>query len=236
MNKDSNSYIFIYSATLVVIVATLLSTVAVLLGPRQQSNRDAEKKQDILQAAGITTERDNAGKSFDEHCTTMLLIDSIGNIIDSSDKAFDTELNNELYNKEHGKTYQLPLFVINDNINVIPLYGNGLWGPVWGYLAIATDGNTIIGATFDHKSETPGLGAEITSERFHGQFKGKTLHNERGFTGIKVVKGGASSLPEPERSHAVDAVSGATITSHGVDEMLNKVIKLYMPYFEKQTK
>ena len=234
----NNRYIFRYAAILVIIVAALLSGAAVLLGPYQQRNKDNEKMCNILNAAAIpNVSNENAQALFDKHCTQMLLLDGKGNVIDESGIAFNTNLKQELYNKEQGNEYSLPLFVINNgtqNINVIPLQGNGLWGAIWGYIAIADDCNTVVGANFDHASETPGLGAEITTEKFQQQFQGKTIMKDGQFVSIKVQKGGIITLPETDRTHAVDAISGGSITSKGVDEMINKVLSCYLPYFEKQ--
>lgn len=234
----NNRYIFRYAAILVIIVAALLSGAAVLLGPYQQRNKDNEKMCNILNAAAIpNVSNENAQALFDKHCMQMLLLDGKGNVVDESGIAFNTNLKQELYNKEQGNEYSLPLFVINNgtqNINVIPLQGNGLWGAIWGYIAIADDCNTVVGANFDHASETPGLGAEITTEKFQQQFQGKTIMKDGQFVSIKVQKGGIITLPETDRTHAVDAISGGSITSKGVDEMINKVLGCYLPYFEKQ--
>lgn len=104
----------------------------------------------------------------------------------------------------------MPAYIVNDSITVLPMEGNGLWGPIWGYLAIAPDGKTVIGARFDHKSETPGLGGEITSENFQSQFSGKPIWNNGQMVPIEV-----------------DAISGATKTSNGVKEMIDKTMSMY---------
>ena len=104
------------------------------------------------------------------------------------------------------KEGELPYYMVNDSIRVIPMQGKGLWGPIWGYLAIAADGKTILGANFDHKSETPGLGGEITTEKFQGQFKGKQISDQ---------------------PMEFDAITGATKTSNGVKEMIDNTIQLY---------
>ena len=239
MKKDinSNRYIFMYSTILVVVVAALLSVAAIYLAPFQKNNKDNEKKINILSAAGIpNVNADNVKQLFEKHCTLMLLLDGEGNVIDESGKAFDTDLKQELYNKEQGNHYGLPLFLINTDSNlayVIPLQGNGLWGAIWGYIAIAADGNTVLGANFDHASETPGLGGEITTEAFQKQFVGKTIMQGSKFVSIKVQKGGIISLPEADRDHAVDAITGGSITSKGVDEMIQNVLQCYLPYFER---
>ena len=239
MKKDinSNRYIFMYATILVVVVAALLSVAAIFLAPYQKNNKDSEKKINILSAAGISNvNADNAKQLFDKYCTMMLLIDANGNVVDQSGKAFDTDLKQELYKKEQGESYVLPLFLINTDTNlayVIPLQGNGLWGAIWGYIAIAADGNTVLGANFDHASETPGLGGEITSEGFQKQFAGKTIKKDGKFVSIKVQKGGINTLPEADRGHAVDAITGGSITSKGVDEMIENVLQCYLPYFER---
>lgn len=239
MKKDinSNRYIFMYSTILVIVVAALLSVAAIFLAPYQKNNKDNEKKINIMSAAGIpNVNADNAKQLFEKQCTAMFLLDDKGNVIDESGKAFDTDLKQELYNKEQGKPYGLPLFLINTDTNlayVIPLQGTGLWGAIWGYIAIAADGNTVLGANFDHASETPGLGGEITSEGFQKQFVGKTIMKGNKFVSIKVQKGGIASLPEADRDHAVDAITGGSITSKGVDEMIENTLRCYLPYFER---
>ena len=126
-----------------------------------------------------------------------------------------------------------PIFVLEKDgkkFYIVPLRGVGLWGPIWGNIAFESDFNTIAGATFDHKGETPGLGAEIATPSFEKEFKGKTIFNEKGeFVSVNVVKGGA----DPNAPHAVDAVSGGTITSNGVRDMLLNGLDNYIPYIKK---
>ena len=108
-----------------------------------------------------------------------------------------------------------------------------MWGPIWGFIALESDMNTIHGASFGHKSETPGLGAEINTEAFQQQFVGKKiLDASMNFVSVKVKKGGAA----PDDLHGVDAVSGGTITSNGVTEMLHRTLGSYMPYFKENAK
>lgn len=234
----SNRYIFRYAAILVIIVAALLSVAAMLLGPRQQRNKDNEKMRNILKAAAIDNlDEKSIQETFKSHCTAMLLLDGEGNVVDESDEAFRTDMKQQLYNKEHGLDYGLPLFIIDNGghkVSVVPLQGNGLWGAIWGYIAIADDGNTVVGANFDHASETPGLGGEIASEGFQKQFGGKSIMKDGAFVSVKVQKGGMLTLPEEDRSHAVDAITGGSITSKGVDEMIKDVLQCYLPYFEKE--
>lgn len=232
-----DSYIFRYITIIVIIVSVLLSATALLLQPIQQRNIDNEKMAMILKAAGITgIDTENTRKIFDKYCEKMLVIDKNGNIVEGLN-AFKINLKDELYKKNVGDDFHLPIYIINNNgliINVIPLQGNGLWGPIWGYLAISSDFKTIVGAVFDHKSETPGLGAEITSEKFNSQFSGKEIFQNEKFVSVKVVKGGIATLPDDLKKHSVDAISGGTITSRGVNDMIYNVLESYLPYIEKQ--
>lgn len=197
MKKDinSNGYIFLYATVLVVVVAVLLTAAALWLQPFQDRNEKNEKRINILRAAGIPdVNKDNAAKLFEQHCTASFLLDENGN------------------STEDGT---LPLFVIDRQISVIPMRGNGLWGPISGYIAIAADGNTIVGVNFDHKSETPGLGGEITTEKFQSQFSGKQIRENGQLVPIEF-----------------DAITGATKTSNGVKEMIDNTLEMYTPFFE----
>lgn len=119
-----------------------------------------------------------------------------------------------------------------DTAFVIPLKGNGLWGAIWGYIAVADNGNHVIGAVFAHKGETPGLGAQIATDEFSAEFKGKQLFDENGnFTSIKVVKGGVLNSKIPAE-HGVDAITGGTITSRGVEEMLEQSLTPYISFLK----
>lgn len=113
---------------------------------------------------------------------------------------------------------------------VLPMRGKGLWGPIWGYIAMESDMNTIYGAVFDHKTETPGLGAEINEYWFQEDFEGKKLYRDGKFESIVVVKGGA----DPSDAYAVDAISGGTITSKGVQNMVYDCLISYETFFENQ--
>jgi len=218
-------------------VSVLLSGTAVMLQPLQQRNIDNEKMTMILKAAGITDiDANNAKKTFDEYCKTMLVIDENGDVVEGHN-AFKINMKDELYKKTNNKNFYLPIFVIDYNnliINVIPLQGNGLWGPIWGYIGLSSDYTTVVGAVFDHKSETPGLGAEITTKKFQSQFAGKTIFQNGKFVSIDVVKGGIITLSDDLQRHSVDAISGGTITSRGVNDMIYNVLESYLPYIEKQ--
>ena len=149
--------------------------------------------------------------------------------------AFDIDLKKELDKAKTGNQDKelFPLFVSqkeNKSYYIIPVRGKGLWGPIWGYIALEEDLNTVSGVSFGHKSETPGLGAEIEAEKFEEKFKGKKIFDEKGnFVSVKVTKGSSGST----NIHGVDAVSGATITSDGVSEMFQRTLSHYIAYFKK---
>jgi Na+-transporting NADH:ubiquinone oxidoreductase subunit C len=175
----------------------------------------------------------------------MIVIDNKGNVVDDysgegkeKSRAFRVNLKDELYKKSQKRDFELAIYVIKLNgelIYIIPLRGVGLWGPVWGNIALKDDFNTVVGVTFGHKSETPGLGAEIETPVFEDQFPGKALFNEDGsFKSIRVIKGGVANLPSASQLHAVDAITGGTITCNGVNDMLKNVLESYVPYFKKQ--
>lgn len=242
----SNGYIFRYASIMVILVAAILSAAAMLLKPAQQRNEDVDKMQSILAAAGL---RDvpvkDAIQVFNKSVTDMIVIDKNGSVVDDykddnkqQSRAFKINLKDELYKKSIGKDYELALYVIEkdgEKIYIVPLRGVGLWGPIWGNIALKSDFKTVIGVTFGHKSETPGLGAEIETVNFQNQFPGKLIFDENGnFTSVRVIKGGIANIPVANQIHAVDAVSGGTITSNGTSEMLKNVLESYVPYFKKQ--
>lgn len=242
----SNGYIFRYATIMVVVAAALLSTAAMLLKPFQERNRAIDKMGSILISAEIKdVETDQTISTFNQYVVESLIVDNNGKVVDSytgesmqESKAFGVDLKKELYKKTKSEKFELPLYIIEKEgvkTYVIPMRGSGLWGPVYGNMALAEDLNTIVGVTFDHDGETPGLGAEITTPMFTEQFIGKKIFDEQGnFTSIKVVKGGAKTLPQPEQIHAVDAISGGTITSNGVGDMIQNVVESYEPYIQKQ--
>lgn len=125
-----------------------------------------------------------------------------------------------------GGTPTLPVYIFKSGVTVIPCYGAGLWGPIWGYIALQPDLRTIAGAYFDHSSETPGLGAKIKDDpSFRAQFVGKKLDLDAAKS-FSIVKGGA---PEGDES-AVDAITGASITSQKLGESINTWVAAYAEY------
>lgn len=225
----SNRYVFLYASAMVVIVALVLSGAATLLRPMQERNMRLEKMQNILAAIDISVSRDEAESVFDQYITVTKIVDHQGEELEGD--AFEVNMEDE--NRKPVEERQLPVFIADvegETFYVVPLRGNGLWGPIWGYVGLESDAETIAGANFDHSSETPGLGAEIAGDNFQEQFAGKKIYDEEGdFRPVRVVKGGA---PEDD-PHAVDGISGGTITSNGVTDMLRNGLEVYKPYFEK---
>ncbi|MEP7110428.1 MAG: NADH:ubiquinone reductase (Na(+)-transporting) subunit C [Ferruginibacter sp.] len=233
MNKDSNKATFLFSSVMVVVVAVMLSIAAISLAPYQARNSRIEKMQNILSSVGIRSDSKEAENMFGKYITEQVVLNNKGEKVPGT--AFDIDLKKELDKAKTGEQDKelFPLFVCNKegkSFYIIPVRGKGLWGPIWGYISLVGDMNTVYGVSFGHKGETPGLGAEIETEKFQAQFTGKKIFDESGnFVSVKVVKGGAS----PTDIHGVDAVSGATVTSNGVTEMLRRTIGNYIPYFKK---
>lgn len=242
----SNKYIFIYSAVMVFIVALVLSLVATFLQPKQQENIDNEKKKNILASVQITAQTKEVSKLFEKYVKREIVVDETGAIVSIFEnnnftqgnlRAFDINLREQLKNIATSGKALLPLFEIEYNnsiFKVIPLYGKGLWGPIWGTIALKSDLRTVAGVTFSHKAETPGLGAEIITEAFTSQFINKQIFNENDeFVSVRIVKGGVSNQQKIPEIHGVDGISGGTITCDGTSEMIYSNLKNYLPYFEK---
>jgi Na+-transporting NADH:ubiquinone oxidoreductase subunit C len=235
MNKNSSGFTFLFASVMVVVVAILLSLAVIALTPFQEQNVKLEKMQNILSSIGIKTEREEAEKLFNQYIKEQVVLNNKGEKVTGDVTAFDIDLKKELDKARTGEADKqlFPLFIFNKDSTqyyIIPVRGKGLWGPIWGYVALRGDMNTVHGASFNHKGETPGLGAEINTEEFQQQFVGKKILDNTGkFVSVKVVKGGAA----PGDLHGVDAVSGGTITSNGVTEMLKRTINYYIPYFKK---
>jgi len=235
MNKDSNKATFLFSSVMVVVIALMLSAAAIGLGPYQAKNIRIEKMKNILTTVAIDAETNEAEQLFKQYITKQVVLNNKGEEVAGEVAAFDIDLKKEQDKAKTGEAGKelFPLFVCDKegrSFYIIPVRGKGLWGPIWGYISLEGDMNTIYGVSFGHKGETPGLGAEIETEKFQKQFTGKKIFDESGnFISVKAVKGGAA----PANLHGVDAVSGATITSNGVTEMFKRTLINYIPYFKK---
>lgn len=234
-NKESNSYIFMYSTILVVVAAAVLAIAAVGLRPFQKKNQEIEKMQQLLSAVGIANDVNNAEELYNQYFVQELAVTPKGDIVSDYQggkqvtgdvRPFGIELSKEL---SKGENAMLPLFVCKQDgktVYVVPVHGKGLYDAIWGNVAIEEDLNTIRGVLFDHKGETPGLGAEITNPNFSKQFAGKQIF-DNGEVKLAVVKGKKS-----DEKFQADAVTGATNTSKGVSNMLHDCLSNYIEYFK----
>ena len=250
MNTNSNTYTIIYSTVLVVVVAAILAFAAEFLKPAQQKNIKVETISKVLTAALQADENlsiaDDATDTdimemYAEHITDAYFIDAAGQKVGESMNLGKEDLNaikvttnsdlkaqNDLLKAGKTEGANLPVYQFDINgqaITVVPCYGAGLWGPIWGYVAVAADGKTIKGAIFDHKSETPGLGAKIAEEPFYSRFAGKELDLDAAEKIFNVEKG------QHTEANVVDAISGATITSQSLGRSLNRWFKAYKSFF-----
>lgn len=225
MNRESNGYTIIYAAVMVIIVALGLSFTHQSLLDKQIANENIDKMQQLLRSLNITADTDEAEERYAELVTNAYLITSEGEKIEGTegttpeDPAFSTELGDPA-------AKGLPVYEVSidgKNVYILPMSGAGLWGAIWGYLAVEDDGSTIYGADFGHAGETPGLGAEIAESTFGNQFVGKEIIKEGSFASIAVVKPGQTDA----RRDYVDGISGGTITSQGVDKMLLNSVGKY---------
>ena len=214
MNKNSNTYIIVYSVVMVVIVAVLLSVTAMSLQGRQNENRLNEKKQAILASLSA------GDRNFDDYIDAYA-VNAAGERVEAADVFALTE---DLKGAFEAGTY--PVFEAEDGRVVVPVTGNGLWGPIWGYIALEDDMNTVAGVVFDHSGETPGLGAEIATPKHQAQYRGKQIFEGDEFVSVRLRKGGAV-----DKAHEVDAISGGTKTSDGVTAMLENSLRNYLPFF-----
>jgi len=231
MNTQSNTYTFLYAAIMVVVVAAVLSFTSLSLKERQNMNKEVEKKQNILKAVNVASTPANAVELYDKYIVKAIIVDSEGEV-KSNDKVETFKVDLKRENKKDLSERALPVFVFNkEGIGeklIIPVRGKGMWGPIWGFISMESDRKTIYGATFDHQGETPGLGAEISNTEFLAPFTGKQIFNQAGlFTSLKLVKGTASTNP-----HAFDAVSGGTVTSKGLEDMLLKSLGSYEKFLK----
>ena len=218
MNTNSNSYTIIYASVMVVIVAFLLAFVNSSLRDLQGKNVELDTKKQILSSLGIKGVQD-AEAEFAKVVKSDMVVAEDGTLT-PYEGAFVTSYEKDF--KENGRAHIFVCEIEGQTKYVIPVYGAGLWGAIWGYVALNSDKDTVYGVYFSHASETPGLGAEIASAHFQGEFPGKkTLEN--GEVVLGVVKNGKVEKPD----YQVDGISGGTITSVGVDAMLKACLSSY---------
>ena len=230
MNKQGNTYTILYASIMVVIVAALLAIVSVSLKPMQQANIEIDKKKQILTSVNLAPTTQNAVELYGKYIIDSYVVDANAAKVEGVD-AFTVDVAAQV--KKDATERQLPVFVAqldNGDIKyILPIYGAGLWGPIWGYIAVDADGNTIYGSYFAHQGETPGLGAEIETPTFQSQFSDKSLFRDDEFRSVAVSKVGQ----EPTDRDYVHAISGGTITSQGVGAMFENSLAPYESFFKQ---
>lgn len=236
MNKNSNTYQILYAAVMVLLVGSVLALIYMALKPKQDENIANDTRKQILSALHIAAPQESQVKeTYEKYIIQDLLVDVQGNVVDSArNVAFDVDMKKNVKLAER----QLPVMkckMDDGSIKyVLPVYGAGLWGPIWGYIAMNDDGNSIYGANFSHEGETPGLGARIADKEFQDKFQDKHLFLDGEYKGVVVLKKGQKSTTGAEQ---IDALTGATITSRGVSDMLADCLAPYEAFLKKlQTK
>lgn len=228
MNKQSNLYTVIYIIVMVVLVGSALAYTSISLRDRQNDNIAADKMRQILASINLTPEKGDIISEFNKTITSQYLVNSRGEKVEGN--AFDTDVASQIRLAPEARI--LPVFeaTLDGNTKyILPVYGAGLWGPIWGYVALDADATTIYGAYFAHQGETPGLGAEITRPFFSKQFEGKHLFKGDTFMPVAVVKKGQHPAGDEDY---VDGISGGTITSKGVGEMLDNCLRPYASFLD----
>ena len=236
MDTNKNSYTIIYSIVMVVIVAAVLAFVSLSLKDKQNENISNEKQQYLLASVGL-----GADANFAEVIKEAIVVDGNGKVVNTAttdiakSEAFNISTSEQTSLLKDGapkEELRLPVFIADlpdgSQAYIFSAYGAGLWGPIWGWVSLKTDLSTVVGVKFDHSGETPGLGAEIATPKFAGQFTGKEMFTEGEFTSIAIVKGGAKEGSTNE----VDAISGGTITSKALDASIRMWMEAYLPYIK----
>jgi Na+-transporting NADH:ubiquinone oxidoreductase subunit C len=242
-NTDSNKYTILFAIGMVVVVGSLLAFTASSLKPNIVENERMEKQQNILYAMGVNENgatdivfvgTDKVADEFSKYIAKQLIVDASGNAVENNE-AYLIDVKKEQAKAKNGQKRDLPLFVgqkAGQTYYIAPIRGKGLWDAIWGYVAM--DENMVIqGAYFDHKGETPGLGANIKQRYFMDDFNGEKLLTASGeFKGITVAKGNNDPKNLIKDDYEVDALAGATITGDGVSAMIKSDLKLYLPFFK----
>ncbi len=242
INTDKNSYTVIFAAIMVIVVGSLLAFFASALSEKISENERLEKQQNILYAMGINENEDEGSVNFiptdkvagefSKYIQEQLVIE--GDQITENDQAYLIDLKKQETAAKNGETRKLPLFIGEKDgkkFYIIPMRGKGLWDAIWGFVAL--DQNMVVqGVYFDHKGETPGLGANIKQRYFMDDFAGESILDGTEYAGITVAKGNNDPTNDIKDDNEVDALAGATITGNGVSAMIKESVKLYKPYFE----
>jgi len=245
--RQSNGYIIVFSLILTVVLGGLLSGVSQVLGPAQKKAQDLDTKKQILGA--IPAEKEKLSAMTPEEILSRYsevisseVTNYQGEIVTTNEKGEPVVAENVNIEKNYKKTPENRLFPVfkynggSEQAFILPTFGAGLWDAIWGYVAITPNMETVIGVSFDHKGETPGLGARITSDDVQARYRGKELYDNQGdLVSVTMVKG--ENTPESALGpNKVDGMAGATLTANGVNAMLENYLGYYQNYFEKNVR
>ncbi|MCL5247117.1 Na(+)-translocating NADH-quinone reductase subunit C [Cellulophaga sp. 20_2_10] len=242
INTDKNSYTVLFAAIMVVVVGSVLAFTASSLSSKIKMNEKFEKQQNILYAMGVDENVDEGSinfvptdkveAEFKKYITEQIVIED--GKVTPNDEAYLIDLKKQETAAKNGEVRKLPLFIGEKDGKksyIIPMRGKGLWDAIWGFVAVGED-LKVQGVFFDHKGETPGLGANIKQRYFMDDFKGESILSGDNFVGITVAKGNNDPINERKDDNKVDALAGATITGNGVTAMIKESVKLYQDYLE----
>ena len=228
MDVNKNTYTIVFSAIMVIIIAAILSVTSLRLEPLQDINIALEKKQNILKSIGVEVSRDSSEEAYSIYIKEEFALNHLGEKKGGL-SALGINLAKEVKKKINNQSLPVYISEINgEKKYIIPLRGKGLWGPIWGFIALNDDLNTVFGVSFDHKKETPGLGGEVSKKWFQSNFIGKEIYENNNLNSVKVSKAGYA---DENSLYEVDGISGATITSNGVSLFLKRDLKRYEKYF-----
>lgn len=242
INTEKNSYTIIFSIVMVVIVGSILAFAATGLGGKIHENERLEKQQNILYAMGVNENvdesnvnfipTDKVAAEFSKYIKKQLVLE--GDKVTENNEAYLIDLKKQQAEAQKGNTPKLPLFIGEKDgkeYYIIPMYGKGLWDAIWGYISL-DDHMVVQGVYFDHKGETPGLGANIKQRFFMDDFKGETIMSGDDYNGVAAKKGNNDPTNNNKEDNQVDALAGATITSNGVTSMIKSTIAQYENYLK----
>lgn len=236
INTEKNSYTIAFAVVMVVIVGSLLAFVSSTLKEQISTNERFEKMQNILYAMGVNNNDESSvvfiptsevQTQFETYITQQFVIQN-GQVTEDPE-AYLIDLKRE----EASENPRLPLFVGEKDgkkYYIVPMRGKGLWDAIWGFVSV-DDQKVIQGAYFDHKGETPGLGANIKMRYFMDDFIGESIEKNGAIVGVTVAKGNNDPVNEDKYDNEVDALAGATITGNGLSAMLSTSLKKYESFF-----
>lgn len=232
--RQSNLYIILYAAGLTIICGGLLALAAQGLKEPQERNIAQERRENILSTVMELKKGDNVNEIYDKRVNAFV-VDYNGNVKEGV-KPADVNLAAEY--KKPARERLLPVYEFRSETNpdqvenvVFPLFGFGLWDNIWGFVALENDMNTIKGVKFQHKGETPGLGARINTDDIQSRYRGKKVFEGDQLVSVTMMKGEGNDYSADQ--HKVDGMSGATLTGKGVNNMLKDYLSSYLNYIKK---